>query len=97
MRYDIILSPNAIEDLHRLKASIRAMVRDAIEIHLRYEPTKTSKSRIKQLEGISSPKYRLRVDEMRIFYDVHPGMVIIHAIVQKSESEAWLKTFGDSR
>jgi len=97
MRYDIFFSPNAIEDLHRLKASIRAVVKDAIEIHLRYEPTKTSKSRIKQLEDIASPKYRLRVNEMRVFYDVKSGMVNIHAIVPKSESEARLKIFGGSK
>jgi mRNA interferase RelE/StbE len=44
MRYAIILSPEAIEDLRRLKAPIRSKVKEGIEIHLRHEPLKESKS-----------------------------------------------------
>jgi mRNA interferase RelE/StbE len=39
MRYEIILAPEAIEDLRRLRANIRSAVRDALETHLRYTPT----------------------------------------------------------
>ena len=67
MRYEIILAPEAIEDLHRLKANIRTAVRDGIEKHLRHQPLKTSKSRIKKLRGISRPKFRFRIDEVRVF------------------------------
>jgi prevent-host-death family protein len=45
-------------------------VRDALERHLRYEPTRVSKSRIKRLRGLSQPQYRRRVGEVRVFYDV---------------------------
>jgi mRNA-degrading endonuclease RelE of RelBE toxin-antitoxin system len=97
MRYEIVLAPEAIEDLHRLKAHLRALVRDAIEDHLRYEPTKTSKSRIKRLRGIRRPQYRLRVGEVRIFYDVSEGVVEILAIIPKSQAVTWLKNIGDSQ
>src|SRR5689334_7166489 len=40
MPYEIILSPEAVDDLRRLGAFERAKVRDAMEIHLRHEPTK---------------------------------------------------------
>ncbi len=63
MRYEIILAPEAVEDLRRLKASARAMVRDAVERYLRHEPTKTSKARIKRLRGLSRPQYRLRAGD----------------------------------
>jgi mRNA interferase RelE/StbE len=46
MRYDVILSRDAAEDLRHLEAHDRAAVRDALEIHLRHEPTKVSKSRM---------------------------------------------------
>jgi mRNA interferase RelE/StbE len=95
MRYDIILSPQAIDDLRSLRADIRAVVRDAIETYLRFEPTKTSKSRIKRLHGISRPQYRLRVDEVRVYFDVIEGVVEILAIVSKSEAEAWLERSGE--
>ena len=95
MRYEIILSPEAIDDLHNLTAYWRARVKDAIETHLRYEPTKESKSRIKRLRGLSRPQYRLREDEVRVFYDVSPNTVEILGIVLKSESETWLNRIGE--
>ena len=90
MRHKIVLAPQAAEDLRRLRAHDRAAVRDAIEIHLRYEPTKTGKSRIKRLRKTSRPEYRLRVGEIRVFYDVTEGRVEILAIVAKSEAREWL-------
>ena len=96
MRYEIILSPEAMEDLGDLRANIRAVVRDAIEEHLRHEPGKTSKSRIKRLRGLSRPQYRLRVGGMRIFYDVTEKRVEVLAIVPKDEAEEWLKKAGES-
>src|SRR4030095_9936705 len=47
-----------------------AEVEDLRERHLRYEPTRVSKSRIKRLRGLSQPQYRRRVGEVRVFYDV---------------------------
>ena len=97
MRYDIVLAPEAVEDLDDLKANVRATVRDAIEEHLRHKPTKTSKSRIKRLRGFSRPQYRLRVgDDIRVFYDVTEKAVAIVAIVPKSEADAWLEKHGES-
>jgi mRNA interferase RelE/StbE len=96
MRYDIILSPEAVDDLRNLKASLRSIVRDAIEKRLRREPTRVSRSRIKRLRELSRPQYRLRVDEVRIFYDVAGDTVEILAIVPKSRAEAWLKKVGES-
>ena len=95
MRYEIVLSPEAIEDLHSLKGHWRAMVRDAIETHLRYDPTKESKSRIKRLRKVSHPQFRLRIDEIRVFYDVSESVVEILGIVPKSEVEAWFERVGE--
>ena len=53
MTFEIILAPEAIRDLEKLRANIRAEVRDAIERHLRNRPTKTPKARIKRLRGVS--------------------------------------------
>ena len=73
------------------------MVPDAIEQHLRHQPTKVSRSRIKRLRGLSHPKYRLRVgDDIRVFYDVIEGVVQVLAIVLKSEVNAWLAKHGES-
>jgi mRNA interferase RelE/StbE len=94
MRYEIILAPTAVDDLRRLKANVRSAVRAAIEQHLRHEPAKVSKSRIKRLRGLSHPQYRLRVDDVRVFYDITKSNVEVLAIVPKSEAEAWLAEAG---
>jgi mRNA-degrading endonuclease RelE of RelBE toxin-antitoxin system len=97
MRYEIVLAPEAVEDLNSLKANLRAEVTDAIEQHLRHEPRRTSKTRIKRLQGISRPQYRLRVgDDIRVFYDVTEETVEVLAILPKSESNQWLERYGET-
>jgi mRNA-degrading endonuclease RelE of RelBE toxin-antitoxin system len=94
MRYEILLAPEAVEDLRSLRANVRAAVREGMETHLRHEPRRVSKSRVKRLRGLSRPQYRLRIDEVRVFYDVVGGTVEVLAIVAKSEAESWLAQFG---
>ena len=95
MKYEIIFAPEAIEDRQRLAARDRAAVRDAIEQHLRHEPEKVSKSRIKRLRGLEKPQYRLRVEEIRVFYDVSGDRVEIISIIPKNGAEQWLREKGE--
>jgi mRNA interferase RelE/StbE len=95
MPFAIVLAPEAVEDLRRLTANVRATVRTALEAHLRHEPVKTSRSRIKRLRGLRRPQYRLRVGEVQVFYDVSGATVAVLAIVAKSEAESWLAQFGN--
>lgn len=90
MPYEIVLAPSAIAELRGLRADIRSRVRDGIERHLRHEPTKGSRSRIKRLRGLERPQYRLRVDEVRVFYDVTKGAVEVLTIVSKEQAQRWL-------
>jgi mRNA-degrading endonuclease RelE of RelBE toxin-antitoxin system len=94
MKHRILLAPEAVEDLRALKANVRATVRQEIDAHLRFEPAKASKSRIKRLRGLARPQYRLRIDEVRVFYDITGSTVEVLAIVAKSEAESWLAQFG---
>jgi mRNA interferase RelE/StbE len=94
MRFTIILAPEAVEDLKRFNAAVRSEIGSALETHLRHEPKKTSRSRIQRLRGIHRPQYRLRVGEVRVFYDVSDASVEILAIVAKSEAEEWLAQFA---
>jgi mRNA interferase RelE/StbE len=95
MTFTVILAPEAVEDLKRLPANVRSTVRSALNQHLRTEPEKISRSRIKRLRGLRQPQYRLRVDDVRVFYDVSGTFVEVLAIVTKSEAEAWLGQFGN--
>jgi mRNA-degrading endonuclease RelE of RelBE toxin-antitoxin system len=95
MRYGITLAPEAAQDLKRLKAHIRAEVKEALERHLRYEPGKVSKSRIKRLRGLTHPQNRLRIGELRVFYDITGDVVEVLAIVPKPEAASWLEDMGE--
>ncbi len=95
MRYEILLAPEAVEDLEALRASVRTEVKDAIRRHLRHEPMKQSKSRIKRLRGLSRPQFRLRVGDVRVFYDVREARVEILAIVAKDHARVWLEREGE--
>src|SRR2546422_707588 len=97
MRHGIELAPEANQDLKRLTADLRAQVKDAMETHLRHEPTKTSKTRIKRLRVISKPQYRLGVGDLRVFYDVSRRTVEVLAIVGKADAEAWLVKAGEQK
>jgi hypothetical protein len=52
MAFEIVLTFEANDDLRRLKPSARATVRAALKVHLRHEPTKLSRSRIKKLRDL---------------------------------------------
>ena len=86
VRFEIILSPDAGKALAALPGHTRSQVRDGIEVHLRYEPAKLSKSRIKRLRGLERPRYRLRVGDMRVFYDVTEDEVYVLAVISKPEA-----------
>jgi mRNA-degrading endonuclease RelE of RelBE toxin-antitoxin system len=94
VRYDIELTRNAEQDYLSLDARWRANIKAALEVHLRHEPTKESKSRIKRLRELDHPQYRLRVHEHRVFYDVTEDLVMVHAIVPKDKADVWLAQFG---
>jgi mRNA interferase RelE/StbE len=94
MPFEIRLTAEAIEDLRMLRANVRSTVRAAIDTHLRHQPATTSRSRIKRLREVSHPQYRLRVNDIRVFYDIVENTVLVVAIVDKSEAAAWLDQFG---
>ena len=80
----------------KLLAYDRAAVREALETHLRFEPSKVFKSRTKRLRGLARPQYRLRVNNIRVFYDIAEEEVQVLAIVTKAEAQAWLDAFSEA-
>ena len=47
------------------------------------------------LRGLARPQYRLRVGEVRVFYDVEGRMVQVLAIVLNSDAARWLEEVGE--
>ena len=86
MPYTIVIAQEAAEDFRALKANLQSTVREALETHLRHAPAKVSKSRIKRLRGLSRPQYRLRIDEIRVFYDVTEATVLLSGLETRPKS-----------
>jgi mRNA interferase RelE/StbE len=96
MRFEIRVAQRAERQLLALTAYHRATIRTALETHLRHEPAKLSKSRIKRMRGLMRPQYRLRVGEFRIFYDIVDQEIQIIAIVTKADADRWLAEFAQT-
>src|ERR1700729_240236 len=95
MPFEIVLAPETVEDFKSMRANGQSETRTALETHLRHEPEKVSRSRIKRLRALRQPQYRLRVGEVRVFYDVIGDTVEILAIVMRRDADAWLAQFGN--
>jgi mRNA interferase RelE/StbE len=98
MKFRVLLAPDALEDLRRLRAYDRARVRRELE-KLGVHPTAVGRTRIKRLRGMKKPHYRLRVGDVRVFYDVvwdpEPAVEVL-AIVPKKEAAEWLEREGQT-
>ena len=92
-RYEIILKPAAVRDLDGLKNYHTAAVLDAVEKHLRYEPARESKSRIKKLRGSPPADYRLRVEPHRVFYTIDADTMTVNIlrVLHKDQTGAYLQ------
>ena len=62
--------------------------------HFEGKRAQLSRSRIKRLRGLSQPQYRLRVGDIRVFYDVTETQVQVLAVITKAEADAWLEEYG---
>jgi mRNA-degrading endonuclease RelE of RelBE toxin-antitoxin system len=94
MRYRVTFAPEARDDYDALPVRTRAEVRDGINRHLRHQPTQVSRSRIKRLRGTRKPQYRLRIGDVRVFYDVRQDEVEVLGIVEKAQASAWRQRSG---
>ena len=96
MKYHIVLAESAARDYRKLDDSSRGSVKEAIVRYLGKEPTRVVKTRIRRLKGMKKPQFRLRVENIRVYYDVNGAekQVEILGIVDRARAESWLKRRG---
>jgi len=87
--FRIVVRPHAAGQIRRLRRVDAVAVLDAIEAHLRYEPDRVSRSRIKRLRGRTTATYRLRVGNFRVFYDIDEAEVVVIAVLHKADTAAF--------
>jgi len=89
VRFTIEIAPAAIKDLNRLESEAAEEILQKISI---LEQAPFPKGRlIKKIKGKRSVFYRLRVDKMRVFYEIMAGRVVIMRILSKKETDKYIK------
>jgi len=84
--FRIVVRPGAAAQIRRLRRVDAVAILDAMETHLRTEPERLSRSRIKRLRGSRVANYRLRIGDYRVFYDVAEAEVVVIAVLHKKET-----------
>jgi mRNA interferase RelE/StbE len=84
--FRIVVRPHAAAQIRRVRRVDAVAILDAIETHLRHEPERLSRSRIKRLRGSEAATYRLRIGDYRVFYDVAEAEVVVIAVLHKRET-----------
>lgn len=69
MRYEILMSPEAIDHLREFSAREQMIILDEIEKHLQHEPA-VETCRRKRLRPNPLSPWELRIDQFRVFYDI---------------------------
>jgi mRNA-degrading endonuclease RelE of RelBE toxin-antitoxin system len=80
-----------------LTRSLRELVhsvRDAIDRHLTHAPTEESTSRAKRLRDVRKPQYRLRIADLRVYYNVEGVSVFVHGAVDRAYADVRLAEEG---
>jgi mRNA-degrading endonuclease RelE of RelBE toxin-antitoxin system len=96
-RFRIVLAEAAEHDLERLERALSLQVCRDITSYLEINPTPIGKPRIKKLTGFHRPLYRLRSGDLRAYYRIKEGEVVILSVRSKKDSEKFLKTIEEER
>ena len=89
--FRITLKPDAVLDLNRLRKHDATLIADQIERHLRFEPARVSRSRIKRLRPPQPADYRLRVGAYRVFYRIAGDEVQVLRVMHKGQTREFYR------
>jgi mRNA-degrading endonuclease RelE of RelBE toxin-antitoxin system len=92
MAYRIEFSPEAAEHISRLKANQRTRLLETIERQLTHQPMVETRHR-KPLRPNPVAQYRLRIGELRVYYDVSDAperVVIVKAVGLKVRDRVYV-------
>ncbi len=88
-KFRIELAPAASRELDDLEIGTATKIISDLRI-LEENPFPRGKL-IKKIKGKKTPFYRLRIDKFRIFYEIHPGKIVILRILSKKEADRFIK------
>jgi mRNA-degrading endonuclease RelE of RelBE toxin-antitoxin system len=91
MRFDIVFTPEALEDIQLFRKGDRTRIIKAIEDQLSHEPASETRNR-KRLRPNQTAEWELRVDRFRVFYDIKElaHLVKVEAVGHKRGSRLFI-------
>jgi mRNA-degrading endonuclease RelE of RelBE toxin-antitoxin system len=84
MRFDIVFTPEALEDIQLFRKGDRTRIIKAIEDQLSHEPASETRNR-KRLRPNQTAEWELRVDRFRVFYDIEELAHLSHLFIHGEE------------
>ena len=91
MTWRLLYSVEAVEDLRRLRAYDRAAVLDTIEARLASQPDVENGIAIRRLRQPAPTSFRLRVADIRVYYDIDGDTVYVVRVLSKADSLGYLE------
>jgi len=87
MRFSIVFTTDARDDLRLFRKGERTKIINAIEEHLSHDPAHETRNR-KRLRPNQMAEWELRVDKFRVFYDIEESahLVKVEAVGYKRGS-----------
>lgn len=92
MAFEIVYSPEAVDHLLALSKYEQATVLDQVDEQLAHQPQHSTRKR-KQLRPNRIAPWELRIDDLRVFYDVQESpteIVSVKAVGKKIRNELWI-------
>jgi mRNA-degrading endonuclease RelE of RelBE toxin-antitoxin system len=90
MPFELRYSREAVQDLRDLRAREQAAVVHQVEAVLAVNPTLVGRSKVKRLRQPAPADYRLRVGELRVFYNVQQMTVRVVRVLSKEDASSYL-------
>jgi mRNA-degrading endonuclease RelE of RelBE toxin-antitoxin system len=78
-QYELDFTEDADRQLEKLSARDRAIILDAVERQLEFQPTVKTRNR-KPLRSPTIAAWELRVGDFRVFYDVEEKVKSVHIV-----------------
>ncbi len=91
-KYGVEYDPAAVEELQALRRFSQVRVISAVEKHLLDTPTLPKGSTIKKLDPPVLAAFRLRVGDLRVFYDVEEANQTVRIIAIRAKGQ---RTLGE--
>jgi len=79
MRYQILMSPEAIDHLGEFSARDQSLILDQIDTHLLYQPDVETRRRKRMRPNPLAP-WELRIEQFRVFYDIDEDSVEVRIL-----------------